>query len=190
MAVGVEPRSLLRPSPSAVVRALAHPIRHFAKPPGVKQNAGFGSTRDTIHKGAKRRLTLVFFPRCPSIWSEQALLLRLFCRYASKPAWKGCAALLLGSCRLNPNAEQSRKIGGAASALAFVPPKSISCTETLYCIGAARCCRELPPKPKRRAKQKNRRYRKRFGFRAAEKHQLHRNSILRWCGSPLPGAAA
>ena len=35
MAVGVETCSLLRPSTSVIAQVMAHPIRHFAKPPGV-----------------------------------------------------------------------------------------------------------------------------------------------------------
>ena len=35
MAVGVETCSLLRPSTSVITQVMAHPIRHFAKPPGV-----------------------------------------------------------------------------------------------------------------------------------------------------------
>ena len=38
MAVGVETENLLRPSTSVIVRVLAPPVRHFAKPPGVKRH--------------------------------------------------------------------------------------------------------------------------------------------------------
>ena len=47
MAVGVEARSILRPSTSVVAQALAHPIRHFAKPPGVMRYADCGYVLET-----------------------------------------------------------------------------------------------------------------------------------------------
>ena len=38
MAVGVEASSLLLPSTSVIAQVMVRPVRHFAKPPGVKQN--------------------------------------------------------------------------------------------------------------------------------------------------------
>jgi len=35
MAVGVEASSILRLSTTVIVHVTAHPVRHFAKPPGV-----------------------------------------------------------------------------------------------------------------------------------------------------------
>ena len=38
MPVGVEAGSLLLPSTSVVAQVMVHPVRHFAKPPGVMQH--------------------------------------------------------------------------------------------------------------------------------------------------------
>ena len=52
MAVGVETGSLMRPSITVVVQAVAPPVRHFAKPPGVMCNMPYccGMPRDLLLK--------------------------------------------------------------------------------------------------------------------------------------------
>ena len=55
MAVGVETGSLLLPMTLVIVRAMAHPVRHFAKLPGVMCNLGWlgGRLTSMLAKTAK-----------------------------------------------------------------------------------------------------------------------------------------